>query len=117
MGDVPERSAQDERGEERPGDLRRPVGGDARPGEVTAERERERDGRVEVGAADVPDRVDHRHDHEPERDRDTDVAERAGLGVDHDRAGAGEDERERADQLGGKRAAKVRLHQRAGRRR
>ena len=100
VGDVAERAAQDRRGGERAEELGGPVAERARPGEVPAEREGEGDRRVEVGAGDVPDRVDHRHDHEAEGDRDADVAELVCLGVDHDRAATGEDERERADELG-----------------
>ena len=86
VGDVPERAAQEQRRREGAGELRRPVGDDARPREVARERERERHSRVEVRAGDVADGVDHDHDHEAEADRDADVAERARLRVDHDRA-------------------------------
>ena len=57
-------------------ELRRPVAECLAHGEVPGQREGEGDGRVEVGAGDVADCVDHRHDHEPEGDRDPDVAER-----------------------------------------
>ena len=107
LGDVPERGTQQCGREDRAGDLGGPVADGAPPREVSREREGEGDGRVEVGAGDVADRVDHRHDHEPEGDRDADVAEGAGLGVDHDRAGAGEDECEGADRFGDERAAEL----------
>ncbi len=81
-----------------------PVAGCAAPREVARERERERDGRVEVRAGDVADGVDLEHDHEPERDRDADVPELMRLVVDHDRAAPGEDEREGADRLGDERS-------------
>jgi hypothetical protein len=67
---------------------------------VACQRERERDCRVEVGARDVPDRIDHDHDHQAEADRHADVAELMRRGVDHDRPAAGEHQREGADQLG-----------------
>src|SRR5436853_370343 len=83
-----------------PGELREPVAERARPREVAAEREGERDRRVEVGAGDVADGVDHRHDDEPEGEGNADVPELVRLRVHHDGARAGEDERERADRLG-----------------
>ena len=61
-------------------------------------------GGVEVGAADVADRVDPEHDHQPERDRNADMAELVRLRIDHHRAAAGEDEREGADRLRDERA-------------
>jgi hypothetical protein len=43
---------------------------------VAAERERDRDGGVDVGARQVPDRVDHHHDDQPEHEADPDGSER-----------------------------------------
>ena len=79
---------------------------------MAGEREGEADGRVEVRAGDVPDRVDHGHDHEAEGERDPDLSERLGLGVDHDRACAGEDEGEGAYCFGRERAGQRRRLQR-----
>ena len=103
IGHVAQRRAQQRRGDDRAGDLCRPVEDRLRPREVTREGEGEGDGRVEVGARHVAERVDHDHDHQPERDRDTDVPQRLRLGVDHDRSAAGEHQREGADQLGSER--------------
>ena len=99
-----------------PSGLRGPVAEQAPPREVAGEREREADGRVEVGAGDVADRVDHGHDHKAEGDRDPDLAEGAlGLGVDHDGAATGEDQREGADRLGQHRTRERALGQASGR--
>ena len=100
VGDVAERAAKDRRSDEGSDELRAPVERYLPAWEVPRQCERERHGRVEMGARDVSDGIDHGHDHEPERDRHADVAERARLLVDHDRAAAGEDERERPDRLG-----------------
>ena len=51
-------------------DLRADVGRDLAPGEALGRRERERDGRVDVTARDLADRVDERGDDEAERERD-----------------------------------------------
>jgi hypothetical protein len=67
---------------------------------VTAEREAERDGRVEVGAGDVPEGVDHGDDREPEGEGDADPAQSAAFCVHHDRAGSEENEREGPERLG-----------------
>jgi len=72
---------------------------------VTPEREAERDGRVEVGAGDVPECVDHGRDREAEGESDAELAESTSLRSDHDRPGAEEDEREGAERLGSQAAA------------
>ncbi len=64
------------------------------------QRERHADGRVQVRAGEMPDRVDHRHDHEAERECNAEMSECARVRVDHDRAGSDENERERPDRLG-----------------
>jgi hypothetical protein len=112
VGDIAERGAQDQRRGQRSRELRAPVAEDARPGEVAGEREGEADGRVEVRAGDVPDRVDHGHDYQAEGEGDPDVSERLGLGVDHDRPGAGEDEGEGPYRFGPERAGQRRRLQR-----
>ena len=99
---------------ERTDELGTPVGERPRPGEVAGEREGEGDRGVEVGAADVADRVDPEHDHQPECDRYAHMTERVRLRIDHDRAAPGEDEREGADRLRGQRAQQLAVHAAAG---
>ena len=68
---------------------------------MARDRERRRDGGVDVRPGDMSGRVDHDHDHEAERRRDARRSERrAALVVEHDRATAGEDEREGGERLG-----------------
>ena len=67
---------------------------------MAGEGERERDGRVEVSAGDVADRIDHRHDHQAEGDGDADVSKGVRLGIDHDCSRPGKDEREGPERLG-----------------
>ena len=52
------------------GDLGDDVGGDVLPLEALRDGDTDGDGRVEVGARDVADRVGHRHDGEAEGERD-----------------------------------------------
>jgi hypothetical protein len=106
---LPRGAAQERGGNERAGAMGQPVPGDPAPGEVTAERKGEGDGRVDVSATDMAERPDDGCDYEAECDRDADVAELVRLGVNHYRPRPGEDESERADQFCGE-GARERRH-------
>ena len=95
--------------EEAAGDLGDDVGRHVLPLEALGDGDADRDGRVEVGTRDVPDRVRHRHDGEAERQGDAEEADaeldgsagdgrQEGGGVDRC-ATATEDEPERAEEL------------------
>ena len=51
------------------GQLRDDVGQQVAPGEPTGDREAQRDSRIDMGAADAPQRTDDREEHKPERQR------------------------------------------------
>jgi len=60
------------------------------------QRERERDGRIQVSAGQMTGRGDNDHDHQSESRGVAECSERlAALRVDHDRAAAGEDQNQR----------------------
>jgi len=92
--------------EERARDGARQLGADVDQGvtgrEVPAERERERDRRVDVRAGQMPGGVDHDHDDQPEHEADPHRTERpVVLRVGHDRAATGEHQGERGEALCG----------------
>jgi len=88
---VPEHAAKQSGSEECTRKLTDPVQGNAPPGKDAAQSEGRRDGRVEVGAGDVADRIDHGHDEQAgcrrSRDRRHLTIDRSDDGattVDHD---------------------------------
>ena len=100
-----QRGEEHERGGGGAQQLRRDVGERVGRREVAAEREGDRDRRVDVRPGEVARGVDHGHDDQPEGEADADRAERAvAAGVRDDRAAAREDERERRHALRGRAA-------------
>ena len=102
-----------------PNVLRGPVGRQLAPGEALGGRERERDGRVDVAARHLAERVHERGDDEAERERDAEQVRacdgrRAVAGEDqrrHDRAGSDEHQQRGAEGLGQRSLAeRVGLH-------
>ncbi|HYM84919.1 MAG TPA: hypothetical protein VEY67_12295, partial [Candidatus Dormibacteraeota bacterium] len=68
IADVAEDEPEQQRGEDRPGQLAQPVARDPSPWEQSLEREGEGDRRVEVGARGVTKGVDERPDEQARRD-------------------------------------------------
>src|ERR1700756_3757676 len=104
----PEGTPHRERSDDASGGLRPPIGGNLAPGKALRGRQGERDGRVDVTAGDLSDRVDERDDDQTEGDRDeAEVGARErrlrSAFEQEDRrhgTGADEDEQRRTDELG-----------------
>src|SRR5512146_435411 len=101
MSDIAEQETQTRGGRYCTGNLREPVASQPPHREVAREDEAERDGRIEVRAADMASRVDHRRDDESEDKADTNMGHLApGQRIEHNGSAAGEYQAECANALG-----------------
>ena len=84
-----------------PKDLACDVGDHGSAGKASCKPEAQRHRRVQMGAGDIADGVDHRHDDQAEGQGDADVRDRAARRViDNNRPSAGEHKAERAENFG-----------------